>query len=271
MTADSPQRSSADHSVSPPRITFPRAYNAAADLVERNVAAGRSNKIAFIDDAGTCSYASLAERVNRCANAWRRLGLRIEDRVLLLMHDSIDFPVAFLGAIRAGVVPIPCNTLLTAADYGFLVSDSRARAVVVSAPLLPMIAPLLGSLTFLEHVIVSGTRIDGAINFTDWIAGEAAQSPVGAHDGRRRVLLALLVGLDRRSQGRRAPPVGSRQHRRALRAAVLGIREERRRVLRGQAVLRLRPRQRADLSARASAPPRCSWPSGPLRAAVFRH
>jgi benzoate-CoA ligase len=177
MVAHGPQLSHADHSVSPPRITFPRAYNAAADLVERHLVAGRGNEVAFIDDAGSCSYASLAQRVNRCANAWRGLGLRIEDRVLLLMHDSIDFPVAFLGAIRAGVVPIPCNTLLTAADYEFVLSDSRARAVVVSAPLLPMIAPLLERLPFLEHVIVSGTR-GGANNFTDWIAGEATESPV---------------------------------------------------------------------------------------------
>jgi benzoate-CoA ligase len=172
------QLSHADHSVSPPRITFPRAYNAAADLVERHLAAGRGDKTAFIDDTGSCSYASLAQRVNRCANAWRHLGLRIEDRVLLLLHDSVDFPIAFLGAIRAGIVPIPCNTLLTAGDYEFLVSDSRARAVVVSAPLLPMIAPLIGRLPFLEHVIVSGARVEGMHNFADWIAGEGIHSPV---------------------------------------------------------------------------------------------
>jgi benzoate-CoA ligase len=178
MAADAPQRSSADHSVSPPRVTFPRAYNAAADLLERHLEAGRDNEIAFIDDAGPCSYATLTQRVNRCANAWRRLGLRIEDRAVLLMHDSIDLPVAFLGAIRAGIVPIPCNTLLTAADYEFLVSDSRARAAIVSAPLAPMVAPLKGRLPFLEHVIVSGARIDGASNFADWIAAEPTQSPV---------------------------------------------------------------------------------------------
>jgi benzoate-CoA ligase len=178
VPAAATQHSHADHSVSPPRIVFPREYNASADLVDRHLAAGRDNDVAFIDDAGSCSYASLAAQVNRCANAWRRLGLRMEDRVLLLLHDSIDFPVAFLGAIRAGVVPIPCNTLLTASDYEFLVADSRARAIVVSAPLLPMVASLKGRLPLLEHVIVCGARIDGVTSFADWIADETAQAPV---------------------------------------------------------------------------------------------
>jgi len=93
------QLSHADHSVSPPRITFPRAYNAAADLVERHMASGRGNEIAFIDDAGPCSYASLAQRVNRCANAWRRLGLRIEDRAVLL-HDSVVRLVSVVLALQ---------------------------------------------------------------------------------------------------------------------------------------------------------------------------
>ena len=170
--------SRADHSTSPPRVMLPRDYNAAADLVERNLAAGRADKIAFIDDAGNLSYAALAQRVNRCANAWRHLGLRIEDRVALLLHDTVDFPTAFLGAIRAGIVPIPCNTLLTAADYEFLLADSRARAVVVSAPLAPLVAPLVGRLPFLEHVIVSGSAGGDTQRFADWIEGEAAQAPV---------------------------------------------------------------------------------------------
>src|ERR1700737_3804997 len=112
MAVDRRQFASADHTVSPPCIHVPRDYNAAVDLVERNLVAGRGERIAFIDDADRYSYRELAERINRCANAWRRLGMRIEDRVVLLLPDGIDFPVAFLGAIKAGVVPIPCNTLL---------------------------------------------------------------------------------------------------------------------------------------------------------------
>jgi benzoate-CoA ligase len=172
MSVDRSPLSSADHTVSPPRLHFPSKYNAAVDLVERNLAAGRGEHTAFIDDAGRYSYRELAERVNRCANAWRRLGMRMEDRVVLLLHDGIDFPVAFLGAIRAGVVPIPSNTLLTTADYEYLLADSRARAVVVSAPLLPMVEPLKAKLPQLEHVIVSG-KSDGPLRFRDWISRES--------------------------------------------------------------------------------------------------
>jgi benzoate-CoA ligase len=115
-------------------------YNAAADLVERNLAAGRGGKTAFIDDAGSYSYAELAKRVNRFANLLRRRGLHPEQRILLCLLDGIDFPTAFLGAIKAGIVPIAVNTLLSPEDYAFMLQDSRARAVVVSVPLAAKLA-----------------------------------------------------------------------------------------------------------------------------------
>ena len=167
---------SADHAVSPPRIAVPRSYNAAVDLIERNLVPGKAERVAVVDDTGRYTYRELASRVNRCANALRRLGLRQEDRVALLLLDTIDFPTAFLGAIKAGIVPIPCNTLLTATDYAFLLADSRARAVIVSSALYPLIAPLAGSLPALEHVIVSGDAPESVIRFTQWLAPEATDA-----------------------------------------------------------------------------------------------
>ena len=79
-----------------------------------------------------------------------------EQRVLLCLLDTIDFPSVFLGAIKAGIVPVAGNTLLTTKDYDYMLRDSRARALIVSAPLLPTFAPLLGKLPHLRHVIVSG-------------------------------------------------------------------------------------------------------------------
>jgi benzoate-CoA ligase len=127
----------ADHSTAPPRLEIPRDYNAAYDLIERNLRAGRAGKLAYVDDRGSYTYGDLAERVHRCANALVGLGLQIEQRVMLCMHDSIDWPVAFLGAIQAGIVPVAVNTLLTPADYDYMLRDSRARALIVSAALLP--------------------------------------------------------------------------------------------------------------------------------------
>ncbi len=149
--------SQADHSVSPPRVTIPRVYNAAHDLIERNLRAGRSGKVAFVDDTATYTYGELARRVGAFAHGLRGLGLRMEDRVLLCLLDTIDFPTAFLGSIQAGIVPIPVNTLLPTADYELMLRDSRARALIVSDALLPSFAPLARSWgPELEHVIVSG-------------------------------------------------------------------------------------------------------------------
>ena len=134
---------------------IPRDYNAADDLVGRNLKAGRGGKVAFIDDRGQCTFGELAERVNRFGNHLLSLGLRMEDRVLIAMHDSIDWPVAFLGAIKAGIVPVAVNTLLTPKDYEYMLSDSRARVLLVSEALLPQFKPFLDRLPFLEHVITS--------------------------------------------------------------------------------------------------------------------
>jgi benzoate-CoA ligase len=157
-----PSLSTADHRTSPPRIDVPRDYNAAHDLIERNLAAGRSGKVAYIDDSGSYTYGELAWRINRCANALVAIGLRPEERVLLCHLDTIDFPAAFLGAIKAGIVPIAVNTLLTTADYDYMLRDSRARALVVSAPLLAVFAPILSKHPQLAHVVVSGAGGEAA-------------------------------------------------------------------------------------------------------------
>jgi benzoate-CoA ligase len=151
------QLSSADHSVSPPRVSIPRRYNAAHDLIERNLRAGRGDKLAFIDDRGSCSYAELARRVNRFASSLASLGLRAEDRVMVCMLDTIDWPVAFLGAIKAGVVPVAVNTLLKPQDYEYMLRDSRARVLFVSQALLPSFEGLATTLPTLAHVVVSSS------------------------------------------------------------------------------------------------------------------
>lgn len=151
-----PELSTVDPLSNPPRVDFPRAYNAAHDLIGRNLKAGRAGKLAFIDDAGSYSYGELAQRANRFANAITALGVQPEQRVFLCLLDTIDWPVAFLGCILAGVVPVAANTLLTTPDYEYMLRDSRARALVVSDQLWPKLEPLLGTLPHLQHVVVSG-------------------------------------------------------------------------------------------------------------------
>src|SRR3984957_19054999 len=146
-----------DGTSSPPALRIPERFNAAHDLLERNLRAGRAAKIAYIDDAGSYTYGELAARVNRFAHALHAFGMHMEQRVLLCLQDGIDFPTAFLGAIKAGIVPIPVNTLLSAADYAYMLHDSRAQMAVISQPLLPQFQPILGQSPFLKHVSIAGS------------------------------------------------------------------------------------------------------------------
>ncbi len=123
-------------------------FNFAQHLLAANH--GRADKTAFVDDLGTLSYGALDERVRRMAAALRALGIRREERVLVLMQDCNHWPVAFLGAALAGLVPVAVNTLLTADDYAYMLEHSRAQAVLVSGALLPA---LTAAMTKSEHEV----------------------------------------------------------------------------------------------------------------------
>ena len=148
--------SSVDLTAHPPRVEIPREYNAARDLVDRHLATERAGHPAVIDADGTYTYAELAERIRRAGNALLGLGARMESRVAICLLDSVDFPATFLGAMRIGAVPVPLNTLLTAADYDYMLRDSRAHTLVVSRELYPSFAPVLAGQPWLREVVVAG-------------------------------------------------------------------------------------------------------------------
>jgi len=159
-----------DRSLTPPGIHIPRQYNAAHDLIERNLGAGRGDKLAYIDDAGSYTFNDLARRVDRFANVLARLGVEREERVMVCLLDAIDFPSVFLGAIKAGVVPIAANTLLTPTDYEYMLRDSGAEALIVSKPLWPQFAHIVRNAPALCHVIISGGAEDGALDLSALMA-----------------------------------------------------------------------------------------------------
>jgi benzoate-CoA ligase len=123
-------------------------FNFAAHLLALNGA--RAGKTAYIDDQGAMRYGELDDRVRRMAAGLQALGIARQERVLLLMHDSNDWPVSFLGAIYAGIVPVAVNTLLTADDYGYMLAHSRAQAVIVSGALLPVVQ---GAMAKSDHAV----------------------------------------------------------------------------------------------------------------------
>ena len=170
-----PSVSSANHRMSPPVVEMPREYNAAYDLIERNLVAARAARIAYIDAAGSDTYGDLAERDARAANALSDIGLAMEDRVMLCHLDTIDWPCVFLGAIKAGIIPIAVNTLLTSSDYEFMLRDSRAKVLIVSEALYPAFAPLIGKLPSLKHVIVSGKNAQGQLSLQALMAKDGTR------------------------------------------------------------------------------------------------
>jgi benzoate-CoA ligase family protein len=174
-----------DAAMTAPADAIPRVYNFAADIFKRNLDAGRGDKAAYIDDRGSHSYAALAARVERFGHVLRALDIRREERVLICLTDTIDWPTAFLGAIKAGVVAVPVNTLLTEDDYRFMLGDSRARLLVVSEELLPKFAKAIEAGKDLAHVIVSGADAHGHERFEDLLAAaktDAVTAPTTRDD-----------------------------------------------------------------------------------------
>ncbi len=149
---------------SPPHLED--RVNAAATLVDANVEAGRGDRIAIwnVADSARYTYRDVLKMTNRTGNALREFGVRMEERVLLLLLDSPEFVFSFFGAIKIGAVPIPMNTLLKAPDYEYVLNDSRARVLVIHQALLEQIEPIRSRLRYLRHVIVVGGPGRTAVN-----------------------------------------------------------------------------------------------------------
>jgi benzoate-CoA ligase len=152
----------------------PARFNAAVYLLSLN--ANRSGKLAYIDDQRSVTYGQLDDQIRQCAAGLMAAGLKPGDRVLMVMQDSVDFPVAFLGALWAGVVPVPVNTLLPAADYAYMLTHCNAKAVLVSAPLQATLQAAITESGLLPRVIVSGGA--GPLSFTSLLASLPMSSAV---------------------------------------------------------------------------------------------
>src|SRR3984893_14910693 len=140
---------------------MPDSYNAVTWLLDRNIDEGRSEKLAYTDTVSELTYGGLQRQTCRVANMLRRLGVRREERGAMIMLDTVDFPIVLLGAIRAGTVPVPLNTLLTADQYAYVLADCRARVLFISEALLPVVKDMVGRMPDLDCVVVSGKNAFG--------------------------------------------------------------------------------------------------------------
>jgi benzoate-CoA ligase len=160
--------------------TLPARFNFAGHLFDLN--RSRAARTAYIDDRGKLAYGELEQRARQLAGALAAAGVRREERVLLLMLDSSDWPVSFLGCLYAGILPVAVNTLLTADDYAYMLAHSRAQAALVSGALLPVLHEAMSKGPHEVHtVLVSGPEgplPEGALTFDDALrAAEPLATP----------------------------------------------------------------------------------------------
>lgn len=135
--------------------SIPRDYNAAHDLLQRNLQAGRADQVVFVDERVAITYGELARRVDHFARGLHSIGVGREDRIMLCLNDNIDWPTIFLGAIKAGVVPVCVNTGLSKHDYDYMLRDSRAKALFVSRSAYAAFDGLHNSIPTLSRLLIS--------------------------------------------------------------------------------------------------------------------
>ena len=150
-----------------PQVELPERYNAATDFLDSNLEAGRAGKVALRTEAGDLTYGKVAGIANRLGNALRELGVEQENRVLMALLDTPEFAATFFGAIKIGAIPIPVNTNLKAPDYAYFLNDSRAKAAVVSPPLVEHFRQVRGELKHLRHLIVVGQAGPGELGYAE--------------------------------------------------------------------------------------------------------
>jgi 4-hydroxybenzoate-CoA ligase len=204
--------------------------NAVDWFVDRHVAEGNGKRLAFQDPWRSLTYQDLQTATCSFAGALRQVGIERERRVVLLLQDTIDFPIAFWGTMRAGAVAVPINTLLTADVVAYILADSRAEAVVISASLVPALAPVLNGI---KHVIVSQPDGSDAVRTDeDW---RAFPRFIGGGDPETETAIASPdeVAFWLYSSGSTGAPKGVRHVHSSLRftadtygAQVLGIRPD---------------------------------------------
>ncbi len=146
-----------------PQQEIPEFFNATDFFIDRNIRQGRGHKVAIYSDYRNYTYNDVQKMINKTANGMRDLGVRIEDKIMLLVLDIPQFYALFWGSIRIGAIPIPVNTMLTSSDYEFYLNDSRSRVLAVSEELLPLINNISGDLPYLRDIVVlsetEGARI----------------------------------------------------------------------------------------------------------------
>ncbi len=147
--------------------------NAAVYFVDRHSEGAQATKTAFVEavEGGRqLTYGELAQQSSKMADLYRKHGIQREDRAAMIVSDNVDFPVIFWGSLKAGVVAVPVNTLLSSELYSVILKDSRAKALFVSEELLPVVEPILKEATDLKAIFVVGQSSTKYMSFSEEIS-----------------------------------------------------------------------------------------------------
>ena len=209
-------------------VEAPPVYNAVTELLDRQAEGRLSGKLAYIDPARALTYGALRSATCQLANLLARLRIAAEARAVMLMQDTADFPVVFLGAIRAGVVPVPINTLLPAEQVLYVLNDTRAPVLFISAPLLPALLALLAQAPALRHIVVSGAEAatpPQGVRLEQALAGEADTFETAATHPDETAFMLYSSGSTGRPKGVRHRHTSLMATAQTYGAQVLGLRE----------------------------------------------
>lgn len=151
------------------------SYNVAVELVDKNIEKGFGEKVSIYYRNEKINYIKLSEEINKFGESLKKLGVQIENRVMLLLKDCPHFFYSFFGAIKMGAVAVPANTLLRPGDYLYMLNDSRAKVIVVNADLVHLIDPIVNEAKYLEQVIVVGGESKKFLNYEELTKGQSTK------------------------------------------------------------------------------------------------
>ena len=156
-------------------LNLPEIFNAADHFVDRHIREGRGERTAILCNDCSYTYADVQAGMNRVGNGLKSLGVRMEERIAVLLHDTEIYSQVFFGAIKTGAVPICLNTLMRPKDYQYFLNDSRARVLIVESTLWDLVEPLRDSLIHLEHVIITnGPALGATLAYEEWVSGQSS-------------------------------------------------------------------------------------------------
>jgi benzoate-CoA ligase family protein len=171
-----------DRSEDPPAIRTSPVFNVAVPFIDRHQEEGRGEKTVIRTADGEVTFAELADRVNRWGNALKTLGVKSSERMLMVVKDCPEFFHLFFGAIKAGVIPVPVNTMLRAHDYTFLIEDSGCKILVYGPEFAETVEGALADAGHKPSVTLKVAGPNSASDLLEQASPELAPAPTSAED-----------------------------------------------------------------------------------------